>query len=57
MTELTKQLGRITVCLKIDYHWYDYKPMIGKMETKPGTQSEGLPRITQSAQTEIITFL
>jgi hypothetical protein len=56
MTELTNQLGRITLCLKIDYHWYDYKPMIGRQETLLGTQSDGLRRITQIAQTAIITF-
>jgi hypothetical protein len=57
MTDLTKQLGRITVCLKIDYHWYDHKPMIGRKETLLGTQSEDVPRITQSTQTAIVTFL
>jgi len=49
MTELTNQLGRITLCLKIDYHWYDYKPMIGRKETLLGTQSDGLPRVSQIA--------
>jgi len=56
MTELAKRLGRIILCLKIDYHWYDYKPMIGREETLLGTQSDGLPRITQIAQTAILTF-
>jgi len=57
MTELTKQLGRITLCWKIDSNWYDYKPMIGRKETLLGTQSDGLLRITQTAQTVIIKFL